>query len=142
MNTMISKTRISVRKYDSCFNKRSTCSCSQCTGKKFYNMTHVKRPYVSHVNHSSIIKTYASSSDAKITFDRKEFEAKRTAHIKENFNKFLIIGSNELKDYSDLFNELDKKHRDYFNKIFNKKESIENKSTFDDDNDENIFKDD
>lgn len=136
MNT----TRVSMRKYDSCFNKRHICSCPQCTGR-IYNISRVMGPCIIRVNRSNI-KTYTSSGDVKITFDRKEFEAKRTAHIKENFNKFLVIGSSELKDYSDLFNELDKKHRDYFNKIFNKKELTENKNTFDDDSDEDIFKDD
>jgi anion-transporting ArsA/GET3 family ATPase len=52
-----------------------------------------------------------------LNVSRKDFETKRLSQIKENFNKFLTIGSSELKEYSDFFKELDKIHKDTIDEL-------------------------
>lgn len=54
------------------------------------------------------------------SFNRKEFEKKRSAQIKDNFNKIVVIGNAEIKEYKDLFTKLDTEHREYFKNMFNK----------------------
>lgn len=71
----------------------------------------IKRNRISITPHNKLDSILDKQKNI-LNVSRKEFETKRLSQIKENFNKFLTIGSSELKEYSDFFKELDKIHKD------------------------------
>lgn len=76
------------------------------------------------------------------SFNRKEFEKKRSVQIKDNFNKLIVIANAEIKEYKDLFTKLDTEHREYFKNIFNKDNKHDKNSLMsseDEDEKTNVF---
>lgn len=63
----------------------------------------------------------AESSPSKFQVFRKKVESTRSPLLKENFNKLTFIATAEAKFVSDTLNELDKIHRDLFEKQWGKK---------------------
>jgi hypothetical protein len=53
----------------------------------------------------------AKKPETPINVTRKNFETKRTASLKENVNKLLLIAASDVQEYSDFFKELDVIHK-------------------------------
>ena len=50
---------------------------------------------------------------------RKEFEKTRSNTLKDNVNKLIAIARSDIKEYSDLFKELDDVHKESINNFIN-----------------------
>ena len=76
------------------------------------------------LNRMSTVEVRAStekSSPSRLQVFRKKVESARSPLLKENFNKLTFIATAEAKFVSDTLNELDKIHKDLFEKQWGKK---------------------
>ena len=61
------------------------------------------------------------SSDSKLSEASKAFRIKRVQTIKENLNKFIMLGSSDIKEVSDHIKELDLLHKEAIEGLMSRK---------------------
>jgi len=79
------------------------------------------------------VKCESNSSNNQvknITNIRKEFEKSRSLILKDNVNKLLAIARSDVKEYSDLFKELDNVHKESINNFINQVKNYVNDNKY------------
>ena len=67
---------------------------------------------------SSIVRVRAESKPNNVNVFRKNVEEKRKVILKENLNKLTLVATEDFKFVSETFTELDKMHKEWFDKAF------------------------
>lgn len=60
----------------------------------------------------------------KVNVYRKKVESQRTSMLKENLNKLGVIANADVKFLQDTFTELDKLHKEWFDKNFKRTDKV------------------
>ena len=71
----------------------------------------------------STIKVRACSTNEKLTEAGRIFRIKRIQSIKDNLNKFLILGATDIKEVGDHLKELDLLHKEAVEGLMSRKVS-------------------
>jgi len=74
-------------------------------------------------------KCSTEKTETPISISRKQFEKKRSESLKDNVNKLLAIASNDVKEYSAFFKELDEIHKKELEQFADKLKDKFSKST-------------
>lgn len=69
------------------------------------------------------VRVNAESKQQPVAGLRKKLEEKRKVSLKENLNKLSIVATEDFKFVSETVQELDKIHKEWFDKNFQKKGS-------------------